>query len=94
MNLVCKEYVSCRADNFGALVLSEHAGAAIQMPDAFATLVTGDAGVKVGEGLTCAEFRVGSTTVVREVLTLVASARGSTVSERPAGSPPDSTTPS
>jgi len=61
---------------------------------AFATLVTGDAGVKVGEGLTCAEFRVGSTTVVREVLTLVASARGSTVSERPAGSPPDSTTPS
>jgi trehalose 6-phosphate synthase len=34
MNLVAKEYVACRADNTGALVLSEFAGAADQLTDA------------------------------------------------------------
>ncbi len=34
MNLVAKEFVSCRSDNDGVLVLSEFAGAAVQMPSA------------------------------------------------------------
>ena len=35
MNLVAKEYVAARADDTGALVLSEFAGAAAELPDAF-----------------------------------------------------------
>ena len=35
MNLVAKEYVAARADNTGALVLSEFAGAAAEFEDAF-----------------------------------------------------------
>lgn len=35
MNLVCKEYVACRQDGSGALVLSENAGAAVSMPQAW-----------------------------------------------------------
>ncbi len=35
MNLVCKEYVACRTEESGALVLSEFTGAAVQMPDAW-----------------------------------------------------------
>ena len=35
MNLVAKEYVSSRVDNLGALVLSEFAGAAEELTDAF-----------------------------------------------------------
>ncbi|MEV4637319.1 trehalose-6-phosphate synthase [Actinoplanes sp. NPDC049548] len=35
MNLVAKEYVAARADNSGALVLSEFAGAAAELEDAF-----------------------------------------------------------
>jgi trehalose 6-phosphate synthase len=34
MNLVAKEYVACRADTSGALVLSEFAGAALELRDA------------------------------------------------------------
>jgi trehalose 6-phosphate synthase len=34
MNLVAKEYVACRHDNGGALVLSEFAGAALELKDA------------------------------------------------------------
>jgi trehalose 6-phosphate synthase len=35
MNLVAKEYVACRGDSGGALVLSEFAGAATEMRQAF-----------------------------------------------------------
>ena len=35
MNLVCKEYVACRTEEDGALVLSEFTGAAHQMSDAW-----------------------------------------------------------
>jgi trehalose 6-phosphate synthase len=35
MNLVAKEYVACRADTGGALVLSEFAGAATELRQAF-----------------------------------------------------------
>ena len=35
MNLVAKEYVACRNDNSGALVLSEFTGSAAQLPDAW-----------------------------------------------------------
>jgi trehalose 6-phosphate synthase len=35
MNLVCKEYVACRYDNDGALVLSEFAGAAHELSQAW-----------------------------------------------------------
>jgi trehalose 6-phosphate synthase len=35
MNLVCKEYVACRYDNDGALVLSEFAGAAHELNQAW-----------------------------------------------------------
>jgi len=35
MNLVCKEYVASRHDDTGALVLSEFAGAAVELTDAF-----------------------------------------------------------
>jgi trehalose 6-phosphate synthase len=35
MNLVCKEYVASRVDGTGALVLSEFAGAAVELTDAF-----------------------------------------------------------
>jgi trehalose 6-phosphate synthase len=35
MNLVAKEFVAARADDSGALVLSEFAGAAAEMEDAF-----------------------------------------------------------
>jgi trehalose 6-phosphate synthase len=35
MNLVAKEYVTCRTDNTGALVLSEFAGASDQLKQAF-----------------------------------------------------------
>ncbi len=35
MNLVCKEYVACRVDQDGALVLSEFAGAAAELTSAF-----------------------------------------------------------
>jgi len=35
MNLVAKEYVACRFDERGALVLSEFTGAAIELPQAF-----------------------------------------------------------
>jgi trehalose 6-phosphate synthase len=35
MNLVAKEYVTCRSDNTGALVLSEFAGAADELKQAF-----------------------------------------------------------
>jgi trehalose 6-phosphate synthase len=35
MNLVAKEYVACRHDEGGALVLSEFAGAALELKDAF-----------------------------------------------------------
>ncbi len=35
MNLVCKEYVACRTDEDGGLVLSEFTGAANQMSDAW-----------------------------------------------------------
>jgi trehalose 6-phosphate synthase len=35
MNLVCKEYVACRHDQQGALVLSEFAGAAAELTSAF-----------------------------------------------------------
>ncbi len=35
MNLVCKEYVACRVNEDGGLVLSEFTGAANQMSDAF-----------------------------------------------------------
>jgi trehalose 6-phosphate synthase len=35
MNLVAKEYVACRHDNDGALLLSEFAGAAIELKQAF-----------------------------------------------------------
>ncbi|GAA0929493.1 trehalose-6-phosphate synthase [Pseudonocardia zijingensis] len=34
MNLVAKEYVACRSDNGGVLVLSEFAGAALELKDA------------------------------------------------------------
>jgi glucosylglycerol-phosphate synthase len=37
MNLVCKEYVSARVDGDGALVLSEFAGAAVEMGSAVVT---------------------------------------------------------
>src|ERR1044072_4835596 len=35
MNLVAKEYVACRVDNDGALVLSEFAGAAAELRQAW-----------------------------------------------------------
>jgi trehalose 6-phosphate synthase len=35
MNLVAKEYVACKFDLSGALVLSEFAGAAIELKDAY-----------------------------------------------------------
>lgn len=35
MNLVAKEYVACRTDGLGALVLSEFTGAAIDLPEAY-----------------------------------------------------------
>jgi trehalose 6-phosphate synthase len=35
MNLVAKEYVACRSDRGGALVLSEFAGAATELRQAF-----------------------------------------------------------
>src|SRR5690606_39436731 len=35
MNLVCKEYVACKHDQTGALVLSEFAGAAAELTSAF-----------------------------------------------------------
>lgn len=35
MNLVCKEYVACRQDGTGRLVLSRAAGAAVQLQDAW-----------------------------------------------------------
>ncbi|MDO4911597.1 MAG: trehalose-6-phosphate synthase [Corynebacterium sp.] len=35
MNLVAKEYVSCHPDGSGAMVLSEFAGAAVELPEAF-----------------------------------------------------------
>jgi trehalose 6-phosphate synthase len=35
MNLVCKEYVACRHDLGGALVLSEFAGAAAELTSAY-----------------------------------------------------------
>ncbi len=35
MNLVAKEYVACHRDGCGALVLSEFAGAAAEMGEAF-----------------------------------------------------------
>jgi trehalose 6-phosphate synthase len=35
MNLVCKEYVASRSDDDGALVLSEFAGAAVELTDSF-----------------------------------------------------------
>jgi len=35
MNLVAKEYVACRGDNGGALVLSEFAGAAAELRSAY-----------------------------------------------------------
>ena len=35
MNLVAKEYVACRHDERGALVLSEFTGAADELPQAF-----------------------------------------------------------
>jgi trehalose 6-phosphate synthase len=35
MNLVAKEYVACRHDEGGALVLSEFAGAAYELKDSF-----------------------------------------------------------
>lgn len=35
MNLVCKEYVATRVDDSGALILSEFAGAAVQLSDAW-----------------------------------------------------------
>src|SRR5699024_8294383 len=35
MNLVAKEYVACRSDNTGALVLSEFAGAAKELRQSF-----------------------------------------------------------
>ena len=35
MNLVAKEYVACRSDGDGALVLSEFTGAADELPEAF-----------------------------------------------------------
>lgn len=35
MNLVCKEYVACRPDDSGALVLSEFAGAAYELKQAY-----------------------------------------------------------
>jgi trehalose 6-phosphate synthase len=35
MNLVCKEYVACRYENDGALVLSEFAGAADELRQAW-----------------------------------------------------------
>jgi trehalose-6-phosphate synthase len=35
MNLVAKEYVACRADDTGALVLSEFTGAADELSGAF-----------------------------------------------------------
>jgi trehalose-6-phosphate synthase len=34
MNLVAKEFVACKTDNSGVLVLSLHAGAADHMPEA------------------------------------------------------------
>jgi glucosylglycerol-phosphate synthase len=37
MNLVCKEYVAARTDNDGVLVLSEFAGAAVQLSSAIIT---------------------------------------------------------
>lgn len=37
MNLVCKEFVACRTDNDGVLVLSEFAGAAVQLREAVIT---------------------------------------------------------
>jgi glucosylglycerol-phosphate synthase len=37
MNLVCKEYVASRVDGDGVLVLSEFAGAAVQLPSAVLT---------------------------------------------------------
>ena len=35
MNLVCKEYVACRTNEDGALVLSEFTGAATQMSESW-----------------------------------------------------------
>src|SRR5262245_56483453 len=35
MNLVAKEYVAARVDNGGALLLSEFAGAAAEMPESY-----------------------------------------------------------
>jgi len=35
MNLVVKEYIACRTEGTGAVVLSEFTGAAHQLPDAF-----------------------------------------------------------
>ncbi|TWJ28085.1 trehalose 6-phosphate synthase [Micromonospora sagamiensis] len=35
MNLVAKEYVAARVDDSGALLLSEFAGAAAEMPEAY-----------------------------------------------------------
>jgi glucosylglycerol-phosphate synthase len=37
MNLVCKEYVAARVDGDGVLVLSEFAGAAVELPSAVLT---------------------------------------------------------
>jgi trehalose 6-phosphate synthase len=46
MNLVAKEYVACRFDNDGALVLSEFAGAAAELKQAFLVNPHDIAGVK------------------------------------------------
>jgi glucosylglycerol-phosphate synthase len=37
MNLVCKEFLAAKVDNFGILVLSEFAGAAVELGNAVIT---------------------------------------------------------
>ena len=49
MNLVAKEYVACRIDDDGALVLSEFAGAAVELDGAFLVNPHDADGVKRGD---------------------------------------------
>lgn len=73
MNLVAKEYVACRPDLGGALVLSEFAGAAIELKDALLVNPHDIDGVKdaviAGLTMTPAEGRKRMRSLRRQVLT-------------------------
>jgi trehalose 6-phosphate synthase len=72
MNLVAKEYVACRSDGGGVLVLSEFAGAAIELKDSVLVNPHDTDGVKnaLYEALTmpAAESRRRMRTLRRQVL--------------------------